>query len=144
MRAVQISAVIDAKPVWTVCNCIPRSLCNGFWFSSVLPASQETLFLYFQFLTGHGTTDPHRIHKFDVPFQEDSRYMNSLKICLCVVVTGLQELRDLLQNHRSWVGGLLGASARSLATQERNNHQTQLLSGLVGALMRCCDPEVRC
>ena len=59
----------------------------------------------------------------------------------CVFV---QELRDLLQTQRAWVGGLVGASSRSLAAQQGSSQQGQLLSGLVGALMKCCDPEVSC
>lgn len=56
----------------------------------------------------------------------------------------VQELRELLHSHRSWVGGLLSASARSLAGQHQSDHQSRFLSRLVGALMKCCDPEVCC
>lgn len=60
---------------------------------------------------------------------------------LTVRKTALQEIRNILHQHRAWLSGLLPATS---ATDGRkgSSQQTDLLCRLLGALLKCCDPEV--
>jgi hypothetical protein len=62
---------------------------------------------------------------------------------LSVRTTALQDIRNILHHHRAWLGGLLlpNTTADGAAA---TGQQTELLSNLLGALLKCCDPEVWC
>ena len=60
---------------------------------------------------------------------------------LSVRKTALQDIRNILHHHRAWLGGLLPASGAADGAAATTQH-TVLLSSLIGALLKCCDPEV--
>ena len=60
---------------------------------------------------------------------------------LSVRTTALQDIRNILHHHRAWLGGLLPANTTADGAAA-TGQQTELLSGLLGALLKCCDPEV--
>lgn len=60
---------------------------------------------------------------------------------LSVRKTALQDIRNILHQHRSWLGGLLPANTHADGTSTPGQHAV-LLSSLLGALLKCCDPEV--
>lgn len=60
---------------------------------------------------------------------------------LSVRKTALQNIRNILHHHRAWLGGLLPATGAADGTAATTEH-TVLLSSLIGALLKCCDPEV--
>ncbi len=60
---------------------------------------------------------------------------------LSVRKTALQDIRNILHQHRAWLGGLLPANSAADGTAA-TTPQTVLLSSLIGALLKCCDPEV--
>lgn len=60
---------------------------------------------------------------------------------LSVRKTALQDIRNILHQHRSWLGGLLPANSPADGTTGNGQHAV-LLSSLLGALLKCCDPEV--
>lgn len=60
---------------------------------------------------------------------------------LSVRKTALQDIRNILHQHRSWLVGLLPADAQAAGTAANGQHAV-LLSSLLGALLKCCDPEV--
>ena len=62
---------------------------------------------------------------------------------LSVRKTGLQDIRNILHQHRSWLVGLLPANTPADGTAA-NGQRAVLLSSLLGALLKCCDPEVNC
>lgn len=55
--------------------------------------------------------------------------------------TALQDIRNILHQHRAWLGGLLPANTAADGAAA-TGQQTVLLSRLIGALLKCCDPEV--
>ena len=60
---------------------------------------------------------------------------------LSVRKTALQDIRNILHQHRSWLGGLLPANSPADGAAANGQHAV-LLSSLLGALLKCCDPEV--
>ena len=60
---------------------------------------------------------------------------------LTVRKTALQEIRNILHHHRAWLSNLLPASNGTVSNQG-SSQQTNLLCTLLGALLKCCDPEV--
>ena len=62
---------------------------------------------------------------------------------LSVRKTALQDIRNILHQHRSWLVGLLPANTPADGTAANGQHAV-LLSSLLGALLKCCDPEVKC
>lgn len=60
---------------------------------------------------------------------------------LSVRKTALQDIRNILHQHRSWLVGLLPANTPADGTAAHGRHAL-LLSSLLGALLKCCDPEV--
>ena len=61
---------------------------------------------------------------------------------LTVRKTALQEIRNILHQHRAWLSGLLPATNATVSSKG-SSQQTALLCRLLGALLKCCDPEVR-
>jgi hypothetical protein len=56
-----------------------------------------------------------------------------------------QELLAFLHAHRAWLSGLwAGAGGGASASAEARGAQAALLSQLLAALLKCCDPEVPC
>lgn len=54
-----------------------------------------------------------------------------------------QELQSYLQTHRPWLQNLLADSLSSgLEGSATQTQQAALLSSLIAALLKCCDPEV--
>ena len=60
---------------------------------------------------------------------------------LTVRKTALQEIRNILHQHRAWLSGLLPATPATVSSKG-NSQQTDLHCTLLGALLKCCDPEV--
>ncbi|KAL3137629.1 hypothetical protein ABBQ38_004906 [Trebouxia sp. C0009 RCD-2024] len=60
---------------------------------------------------------------------------------LSVRKTALQDIRNILHQHRSWLVGLLPANTPADGTAANGRHAV-LLSSLLGALLKCCDPEI--
>ncbi len=60
---------------------------------------------------------------------------------LSVRTTALQDIRNILHHHRAWLGGLLPPNTTADGAAA-TGQQTELLSSLLGALLKCCDPEV--
>ncbi len=60
---------------------------------------------------------------------------------LSVRTTALQDIRNILHHHRAWLGGLLPPNTTADGAAA-TGQQTVLLSSLLGALLKCCDPEV--
>ena len=60
---------------------------------------------------------------------------------LSVRKTALQDIRNILHQHRAWLSGLLPVNSTADGTVA-DSHHTRLLSRLIGALLKCCDPEV--
>lgn len=61
---------------------------------------------------------------------------------LSVRKTALQDIRNILHHHRSWLVGLLPPDTPADGTAAKGQHAV-LLSSLLGALLKCCDPEVK-
>ncbi|KAL0053239.1 hypothetical protein WJX82_003001 [Trebouxia sp. C0006] len=60
---------------------------------------------------------------------------------LSVRTTALQDIRNILHHHRAWLGGLLPPNTTADGAAA-TGQQTELLSSLLGALLKCCDPEI--
>ncbi|KAL0029509.1 hypothetical protein WJX79_000191 [Trebouxia sp. C0005] len=60
---------------------------------------------------------------------------------LSVRTTALQDIRNILHHHRPWLGGLLPPNTTADGAAA-TGQQTVLLSSLLGALLKCCDPEI--
>lgn len=55
--------------------------------------------------------------------------------------TALQEIRNILHVHRAWLSGLLPTSNATDGSKGAGE-QSGMLCRLLGALLKCCDPQV--